>query len=235
MFTVRITYANTHPSSSAAPSATLLFGLPSILQIPRIEWNEMFRCNACTRRTLGTVFSDVLEQPYQLILTASPPPPSPPPSPHYSSRARAPSAHSQQPWNWLRRGQASYATVASTALSTPHHSHDQSYSAAPIPFTTRPSRTSPNNQAGVRTQPEPSIYKQAELERELRWLRDPLKLADRTVALLKEDCYFKALALVRLASRDLLCTVSWNHLIDWNMSKGKVNPAVKLYNEVRPL
>ena len=70
------------------------------------------------------------------------------------------------------------------------------------------------------------------LKLELRWLKDPVKLADHTVKLLRDDDFLKALELVRLASKDVECTVSWNHLIDYEMSKARVTEAVKLYNEV---
>ena len=70
------------------------------------------------------------------------------------------------------------------------------------------------------------------LELEVRWLKDPVKLADHTVKLLREDDFRKALEIVRLASKHMECTVSWNHLIDYKMSKAKVTDAVKLYNEV---
>lgn len=59
-----------------------------------------------------------------------------------------------------------------------------------------------------------------------------MKLADHTVKLLREDDITKALDIVRLASKDVECTVSWNHLIDYEMSKARVNNAIKLYNEV---
>lgn len=74
--------------------------------------------------------------------------------------------------------------------------------------------------------------KKSNLERELRWLKDPVKLADHTVKLLREDDLEKALETVRLASKYMECTVSWNHLIDYEMSKARVAVAVKLYNEV---
>ena len=74
-------------------------------------------------------------------------------------------------------------------------------------------------------------YKRSNLQLELRWLKDPVKLADHTVKLLREDDLTKALELVRLASKDVECTVSWNHLIDYEMSKARVAAAVKLYNE----
>ena len=57
-------------------------------------------------------------------------------------------------------------------------------------------------------------------------------MADHTVKLLRDDDFLKALELVRLASKDVECTVSWNHLIDYEMSKARVAEAVKLYNEV---
>lgn len=66
----------------------------------------------------------------------------------------------------------------------------------------------------------------------MRWLKDPVRLADRTVNLLREGNAEKALEIVRLASKDVKCTVSWNHLIDYEMSKQRVSGAVKLYNEV---
>ena len=75
-------------------------------------------------------------------------------------------------------------------------------------------------------------YKKSNLELELRWLKDPVRLADHTVKLLRQDDFAKALEIVRLASKDVECTVSWNHLIDYEMSKARVSMAVKLYNEV---
>ena len=75
-------------------------------------------------------------------------------------------------------------------------------------------------------------FSKTSLDLELRWLKDPLKLAEHTVKLLKEDQHQKALAIVRLASKDVQCTVSWNHLVDYWMGNGKVTAAVKLYNEV---
>ena len=67
------------------------------------------------------------------------------------------------------------------------------------------------------------------------WLADPLRLAQEVVKLLKLDSdqgYAKAEGLVRLASKQMACTVSWNHLIDYEMSKGSVKHALKHYQEV---
>lgn len=61
---------------------------------------------------------------------------------------------------------------------------------------------------------------------------DPVKLAEYIRKALKGDDFETALAVVRAASKGLSCTVSWNHLIDWQMSKGKMNAALKTYNEV---
>lgn len=75
------------------------------------------------------------------------------------------------------------------------------------------------------------IFDKKSLELELQYLKDPLRLANHTLGLLQSDKNEKAAALVRLASKNVLCTVSWNHLIGYEMSKGKVNRAVKLFNE----
>jgi hypothetical protein len=78
-------------------------------------------------------------------------------------------------------------------------------------------------------------FNQTSLREELRYLKDPLKLSDYIVDLLRRDGFAKALELVRMSSKDIACTVSWNHVIDHEMSQGRVNDAVKLYNEVYPL
>jgi hypothetical protein len=77
--------------------------------------------------------------------------------------------------------------------------------------------------------------KEYALRRELRYLNDPLKLAQHVRICLRDDEFHNTLALIRAASKDLQCTVSWNHLIDWQLSKGKMNAAIKTYNEVAPL
>ena len=76
-------------------------------------------------------------------------------------------------------------------------------------------------------------YKKTQLEKELVYLKDPVKLADHTVGLLRQSNPQKALEIVRLGSKRMQCTVSWNHVIDYEMSTGRVNNAMKLYNEVR--
>jgi len=76
-------------------------------------------------------------------------------------------------------------------------------------------------------------FKRTALEQELVYLGDPVKLAGHTVGLLRQSAPNKALELVRLGSKRMACTVSWNHLIDYEMSQGRVNSAMKLYNEVQ--
>jgi pentatricopeptide repeat protein len=70
------------------------------------------------------------------------------------------------------------------------------------------------------------------LRTELKYLADPLLLADRVRALLKAGDSTKALSLVRMASKGMQCSVSWNCILDHHLSQGKVNAALKTYNEV---
>ena len=76
------------------------------------------------------------------------------------------------------------------------------------------------------------LFNLGNLGKEVKWLRDPLKLGDHTVKLLRQNDPLKALAIVRLASKHVQCTVSWNYMIDYHMSKGNVKSGVQLYNEV---
>ncbi|KAG4026797.1 hypothetical protein MFRU_036g00300 [Monilinia fructicola] len=67
----------------------------------------------------------------------------------------------------------------------------------------------------------------------LKQLQDPLQLANYVRKLLSEDDFEKALLYVRSASKNVECVVSWNHLIEWQFSKGLLNPAIKTYNEMK--
>lgn len=71
------------------------------------------------------------------------------------------------------------------------------------------------------------------LQRYPAYANDPLKLAEYVRKALKGDDYDTALAVVRAASKGISCTVSWNHLIDWQLSKGRMNAAMKTYNEMK--
>lgn len=77
-------------------------------------------------------------------------------------------------------------------------------------------------------------FDEKSLREELIYLRDPLKLADYVDSLLRKNGFEKAAELVRMAGRNIACTVSWNHLISYEMSQGRAYSAVKLYNEVKP-
>lgn len=79
---------------------------------------------------------------------------------------------------------------------------------------------------------ESSVFSKESLEIELRWLKDMRKFGDHTLKLLQKDDFRKAYELVKLASKKFDCTVSWNHLINYEMSKGRVANAVNLFNDV---
>lgn len=70
------------------------------------------------------------------------------------------------------------------------------------------------------------------LKRELPWLRDPLKLLERTRTLLEEGNQFKALELVRMASKENQVTICWNRIIQHLLLEKKFDEALKVYNEV---
>jgi hypothetical protein len=99
--------------------------------------------------------------------------------------------------------------------------------------------TSFNRQAWLESRGVTPIHKQRErtteervIRKQLSYLKDPLKLADHVRKTLREDDFDGTLAIVRAASKDIQCVVSWNHLIDWQLSKGRINAAIKTYNEV---
>lgn len=62
--------------------------------------------------------------------------------------------------------------------------------------------------------------------------KDPLKLAEFVRDTLRGDEFDTAMEVVRDASKSMQCVVSWNHMIDWQLSKGRMNAAIKIYNEV---
>ncbi|KAH0127204.1 hypothetical protein KCU67_g17352, partial [Aureobasidium melanogenum] len=68
---------------------------------------------------------------------------------------------------------------------------------------------------------------------ELQYLPDPLKLADHVRGVLKKGDVEKALGLTRIASKDMECIVSWNHIIGHLLSEKQVTAALKIYNEMK--
>ena len=84
------------------------------------------------------------------------------------------------------------------------------------------------NASSIATYPNRNV-----LAKELQYLGDPLRLANNTLQLLKQPGQDeKALEMVRMASKSMRCTVSWNHLIDFYMNQGQVKQAMAMYYDV---
>lgn len=81
--------------------------------------------------------------------------------------------------------------------------------------------------------PNMNLALEKKIRRELQYLPDPLKLADHVRGVLKKGDVEKALGLTRIASKDMECIVSWNHIIGHLLSEKQVAAALKIYNEVR--
>ncbi len=94
------------------------------------------------------------------------------------------------------------------------------------------SAAEPKRQGWIAPEPRSTRLNERNLETELKYLRDPLKLADHVRYVLDQDDGDKAVALVRLSSKTAANTVSWNHVIDWQMKKGRTQAAITTYNEV---
>ncbi|KAL6152129.1 hypothetical protein ACJQWK_04732 [Exserohilum turcicum] len=70
-------------------------------------------------------------------------------------------------------------------------------------------------------------------KRELRHLQDPLELAVFVKQELAKDKVDEMLQLVYMASHSMECIVSWNHIIDYYLDKGRVKDALKAYNDMK--
>jgi hypothetical protein len=68
--------------------------------------------------------------------------------------------------------------------------------------------------------------------REMQHLADPLALATFVKKELMKDKDTEMLQLVQMASHSMQSVVSWNHLIDYHLAKGRVSQAFKIYNDV---
>ncbi|KAI8952336.1 hypothetical protein F4801DRAFT_225918 [Xylaria longipes] len=70
--------------------------------------------------------------------------------------------------------------------------------------------------------------------KELEYLRDPLHIANRVRRALDKDDFDLAAQITRQASKsNKNVTVSWNHLIDYQLQQGRLHAALKLYNEMK--
>ncbi|KAI0115946.1 hypothetical protein GGR51DRAFT_502664 [Nemania sp. FL0031] len=69
--------------------------------------------------------------------------------------------------------------------------------------------------------------------KELEYLNDPLHIANRVRIALNKDNFELAAGITRQASKDNNVTVSWNHLIDYQLQKGRIHAGFKLYNEMK--
>jgi len=73
----------------------------------------------------------------------------------------------------------------------------------------------------------------ANIRKELLYFKDPAKLALTVKRLLTRNDLHKAINLVRLASAQIQCIVSWNAIVDWLVLQQQYDSAFKVYNEMK--
>lgn len=88
---------------------------------------------------------------------------------------------------------------------------------------TNPNKYTSNNRSNV----------SRNLQQELRYLKDPLELAKHVEYTLRRGDEEKAAALVRMSSRAVANIVCWNHLIKYQLQKGKHSKALETYNDLK--
>ncbi|KAI9725307.1 MAG: hypothetical protein M1828_003322 [Chrysothrix sp. TS-e1954] len=177
----------------------------------------MFNCQACLRRHLRTLLAS-----------------------HYSTAA-APKHGSEAPPG-ARPGR--WVPPSRTRRSFPAQSHDtkpEKGERESIADTWANSKEAQEQRSRINDarypKPEDEQNEQRRLETtlkmELKYLKDPLLLANRVEKLLHNKNEAKAHALCRVSSRAVANVVSWNHLINYQLQKGSTQIALHTYNEMK--
>ena len=178
----------------------------------------MLDCGACIDRCIRAILADAFNCRYHRV-------------PH---RPQSLSFVQLQHRHGTRRLYASQAATNKAKASQPESQsmlRRKTYEAHKTSVISEKSTSTKGLDLGISTEASP-LLKKSHLAKELQFLQDPLRLAENTVSLLQRNEYDKSLEIVRLASKDISCTVSWNHLINYDMSKGDIRKAHKLYLEV---
>lgn len=146
--------------------------------------------------------------------------------------------------NIARAYASSYTTLKQDReASRRRNDDDDDVSVRPSSFGLQGNRFEENRQQwlksrGVRppssVKRKPNLDTEVSMRKHLQYLQDPMKLSDYIRTTLRNDDYETAEKVVHFASKKMQCVVSWNHLVDWQLSKGKMNAAIKIYNEVSP-
>ena len=127
-------------------------------------------------------------------------------------------------------------SFSSLASSRPFSIYHRSYlrvrqeKLARLPQPVRPVQTK-----DVRQDRQRAVRKQAKTREAagmLKYLEDPLKLANHVSGLLRQNKFEDALNIAQIAGKDRSATVSWNHLINHEMNRGRTTSALKIYNDV---
>ncbi|KAI9755629.1 MAG: Kynureninase (L-kynurenine hydrolase) [Chaenotheca gracillima] len=178
----------------------------------------MFSCHACLRKCLDTFVARELGG-----------------SASFNLRRRVGRGYDRA--SWLRGRYAGLRTSSgisprselgprSRSLPRPRDG-DKGAAAAPQ------SQPQENEEEGGQLIPTRSFPRKAATQLELQYLLDPLKLGDHVQRTLRGGDPNKAVELVRHASNTMSCTVSWNHVMDYQMYRGMVKAAFKSYNEMK--
>ena len=174
----------------------------------------MLTCNACMKRCLQTIIGDAAPSTFPFLSN--------------SKQVRSfnnLAASDLVPWTNLSRqeGSSRRNPVKDSKSAYKHLTREEWIASRGVRPANRPA-----NRPATRSKSISDFG----VEKHIRYLQDPLKLADFIRETLMDDEFEKAEQFVRAASKTIQCTVSWNHLVEWQLSKGKMNAAIKTYNEV---
>ncbi|KAH8674016.1 hypothetical protein BX600DRAFT_456822 [Xylariales sp. PMI_506] len=167
----------------------------------------MFSCRACTKRALANICENGLLPEASLAYL----------------KATAPLLVTRRAYSTPSvRANPSYATEAEVEeVGSRHALQKNSHSM-------KPHRESVSASSRA-------VSKSAEwaAKKQLEYLTDPLFIAQQVERYLAKNRFDDAAILVRKASGSQKVTVSWNHLIDYQLKNHRLHAALKLYNEMK--
>ncbi|RMZ81498.1 hypothetical protein DV738_g2293, partial [Chaetothyriales sp. CBS 135597] len=201
----------------------------------------MFNCSGCLLRACRCLLPDFTpaQSSYRLAQSSSRRPFSSTPSAHSTLRQLSKGHHRRVYVDTLRELEKKGAKYPESTKRN---------KARERPADLRNLKAIDNNERHLAVDPDRYALQQA-AAKEVEWINDPLRLAERVLTLLRDDgpsgphAFNKALELVRASEKRSTVSgrpqgvidnvVSWNHLIDWCMEKGTPRDAFKLFNEMK--